>query len=222
MSKFKIRCTAFVTTCFLGASLLCACNSSKPTSLSNDEYAPVSSLTMEDTQAAALSGKMHFRIYYANATGNKLAPETKLVDYAREFKRPDALAKAVLEQMLLAPQNSSLQKTMPEGSSVLSVVVAGDIATVDLNEAFYQSLAASQKTAPLVLASVVTTLTELKEITYVSFLCEGKAPTIPGNFTKLTRNAAVLTASVEIATLADLNQEIIEAGIALEEEPELE
>ncbi len=222
MSKLKIRCAALLVTCILGIGLLCACSKNTPASLSDDEYAPVSSLTMEDAQAAALAGKMHFRIYYANAAGNKLASETKLVDYLREYKRPDALAKAMLEQMLLAPQNSNLQKTMPEGAGVISVVVAGDIATVDLNEAFYQSLAASPKTSSLVLASIVTTLTELKEITYVSFLCEGNAPTISGNFSKLTRNSAVLTASVEIATLADLNQDTIEAGIALEEAPELE
>lgn len=222
MSKFKIRLTLLLLSCVLGAGGLCACSKSVPASQSDDEYAPVSSLTMEDAQAAALSGKMHFRIYYANAAGNKLVSETKLIEYAREYKRPDALAKAMLEQMLLPPQNSKLQKTMPEGSSIISVVVAGNIATVNLNEAFYQSLAASTKTAPLILASMVTTLTELKEITYVSFLCEGNAPTISGNFYKLTRNGAVQTASIEIATLAELNQEILEAGIALEEAPELE
>ena len=50
----------------------------------------------------------------------------------------------------------------------------------------------------------------------------GNTPTISGNFSKITRNAAVLTASAEITTLADFNQSLIEASIALEEEPELE
>ncbi len=201
---------------------LCACNKSTPVANVDDEYAPVSSLTMEETEAASLSGKMHFRIYYANASGTKLAPETKFTDYVREFKRPDALAKVMLGQMLMAPQNGNLQKTVPEGTQIHSVVIAGNCATVDLNKTFYESLESAPKTAPLVLASIVTTLTELKEVTYVSFLCDGNAPTISGTFSKLTRNAAIVSASLEITTLADLTQEVIEAGLALEEEPELE
>lgn len=222
MLNSKIRLTALLALCIMAASLFCACSQSAPVSLADDEYAPVSSLTMGEAQGSTLSGKMHFRIYYASAAGNKLVPETKLVDYDKEYKRPDALAKAMLEQMLLSPQNNKLQKTMPEGSAIISVVVAGDLASVNLNEAFYESLAASPKTSSIILASIVATLTELKEITYVSFLCEGNTPTISGNFSKITRNAAVLTASAEITTLADFNQSLIEASIALEEEPELE
>ena len=222
MRKFKFRFTALCLTCILSTGFLCACSQSSQTALSEDEYAPVSSLTMETAQSTVLSGKMHFCIYYANAQGNKLVAETKLIDYNKDYKRADALAKAMLEQMFLPPQNSSLQKTMPEGSSVISVVVAGDIATVNLNEAFYKSLATTPKAIPLILASIVSTLTELKEITYVSFLCEGNLPSISGNFSKLTRNSAVQTASAEIVTLAEFNQSIVEAGIAAEAEPELE
>lgn len=222
-SNFKKIATLIAALLVLGT--LCACNDDSTTAAAGDEYAPVSSLTLPETEAAALSGKMHFRIYYANATGTKLASETRLVDYNRQYRRTDALAKDMLSQMLEAPQNSNLQKTMPDNTEIHSVVVAGNIATVDLNSAFYECLAAEPKTAPLVLASIVTTLTELKEITYVSFVCDGQTPNVAEgtlNFSKLTRNTANVAASLEITTLAALNEEALEAAIALEEEPALE
>lgn len=196
---------------------LCACKADLPASLEEEEFAPVSSVTAETDETNNLSGKMHFRIYYANATGTKLAYETKLAEYNKEFRHTDALAKAMLAEMLLVPNNKNLQKTMPEGTVVLSVVAVGDCLTVDLCQGFYDDLAANPKTAPLVLASIVTTLTELKEITCVTFLCEGKAPSISGNFTKLTRNTAVVAASLEITTLAEINQDAVEAGVSLED-----
>ncbi len=225
MLKSKLKHVCLLMSILLATGILCSCNNAKPVSSDQDEYAPVSSLTMTNTEAAALAGKMHFRIYYANAAGTKLAWETKMTDYVKEFRRPDALAKAMLEQMLLAPQNSNLQKTMPEGTKIQSVVVAGNVATVDLNAAFYESLSANPKTAPLVMAALVTTLTELKEVSCVSFLCDGKTPTVSNSnlsFNKVTRNAAVISASLEITTLSQIAEAVIEAGIAQEEPPVLE
>lgn len=196
---------------------LCACKSDVPATSEEEEFAPVSSVTAGADETNDLSGKMHFRIYYANAAGTKLAYETKLAEYNKEFRHTDTLAKAILAEMLLAPSNKNLQKTMPEGTVVRSVVAVGDCLTVDICQSFYDDLAANPKTAPLVLASIVTTLTELKEITSVSFLCEGKLPSIQGNFTKLTRNTAVVAASLEITTLSEINQDAVEAGISWED-----
>ncbi len=213
--KFK----SFIAGGLLALSVLplCACTSDVPTAAEEEDFAPVSSVTAGAEETTDLSGKMHFRIYYANAAGNKLAAETKLADYTKEFRHTDTLAKAILSQMLLPPSNKNLQKTMPEGTVINSVIAVGNCLTVDICQAFYDDLAANEKTASLVLASIVTTLTELKDITYVTFLCEGKAPTISGNFTKLTRNTAVVAASLEITTLAEINQDAVEAGVSLED-----
>ena len=117
----------------------------------------------------------------------------------------------------LAIVNKNLQNTLPEGTVINSVVAVGDCLTVDLCQKFYDELAANPKTASLVLASIVTTLTELKDINCVSFLCEGKLPSVSGNFTKLTRNTAVVAASLEITTLAEVVQDAVEAGVSLED-----
>ena len=196
---------------------LCACKADLPASLEEEEFAPVSSVTAGADETSDLSGKMHFRIYYANAAGTKLAPEIKLAEYSKDFRHTDTLAKAILSQMLSAPTSKNLQKTLPEGTAINSVIAVGDCLTVDLNQTFYDDLAANAKTAPLVLASIVTTLTELKDITCVTFLCEGKAPSVSGNFTKLTRNTAVVAASLEITTLAEINQDAVEVGVSSED-----
>lgn len=217
MLKPKLK--AFIAGGLLTLSVfsLCACKSDVPTVSEEEDFAPVSSVTAGTDETNDLAGKMHFRIYYANAAGTKLAFETKLAEYNKDFRHTDTLAKAILSEMLLAPSNKNLQKTMPEGTVINSVVAVGDCLTVDICQAFYDDLSANPKTASLVLVSIVTTLTELKDITSVSFLCEGKLPSIQGNFTKLTRNTAVVAASLEITTLAEVNQEAIEAGVSLED-----
>ncbi|MBR5500823.1 MAG: GerMN domain-containing protein [Clostridia bacterium] len=217
MLKQKLKSWAARGLVVLSVFSLCACKADMPTALEEENFAPVSSITAGSEETGDLSGKMHFRIYYANAAGTKLAFETKLADYNKDFRHTDTLAKAILSQMLLPPSNKNLQKTMPENTVIRSVIAVGDCLTVDLGQSFYDDLAANSKTASLVLASVVTTLTELKDISYVTFLCEGKAPSIQGNFTKLSRNTAVVAAALEITTLAEVIQDAVEAGVSLED-----
>ncbi|MBR5280120.1 MAG: GerMN domain-containing protein [Clostridia bacterium] len=214
-STFKSMLAGGLT--ILSILSLCACKAEIPTGTEDENFAPVSSVAVGTEETSALSGKMHFRIYYANATGTKLAPEIKLTEYSKDFRHTDTLAKAMLSQMLVPPANQKLQKTLPEGTIINSVIAVGNCLTVDLCQAFYDNLAANTKTAPLVLASIVTTLTELKDITYVTFLCDGKTPAMSGNFIKLTRNSAVVAAALEITTLAEINQDAVEAGASWED-----
>ncbi len=217
MLKLKLKSLVAGGLLTLWAFSLFGCKSDAPTSAEGEDLAPVSSITVGKDDTSDLSGKMHFRVYYANAAGTKLAYETKLADYNKDFRHTDTLAKAILAQMLLPPGNKNLQNTLPEGTVINSVVAVGDCLTVDLCQKFYDELAANPKTASLVLASIVTTLTELKDVNSVSFLCEGKLPSISGNFTKLTRNTAVVAASLEITTLAEVIQDAVEAGVSLED-----
>jgi len=86
---------------------------------------------------------------------------------------PDALLQALLE----AP---GARSAIPEETRVLSVVVGGGVATVDLSEEFEEG--ASGSDLALRVAQIVFTLTEDPDVDKVLFAIEGtQRPVIAGN-----------------------------------------
>ena len=97
--------------------------------------------------------------------------------------------------MLIAgPSNTSLTKTIPDGTKLNSVKIKGNVAYIDFNEAFASAVKTGED-VNLIAYSIANTLTEFKNITEVAITCEGnKIETQSGcNFSKLNRNLDLVT-----------------------------
>ena len=149
--------------------------------LGNDEYSPVSSLTLSETEAAALNNSVKVKVYYKTLKGDK-------------DRKADVLAGKIIELLIAGPSNTSLTKTIPDGTKLNSVKIKGNVVYIDFNEAFASAVKTGED-VNLIAYSIANTLTEFKNITEVAITCEGnKIETQSGcNFSKLNRNLDLVT-----------------------------
>lgn len=159
--------------------------------LQSDEYSPVSSLTLTETEAATLNNSIKVKIYYKTARGDKLCSETKLLQFTDKDRKLDVLAGKIVEMMLAGPSNSSLVKTLPDGTKLNSIKIKSGVAYVDFNEAFAKGLG---NDAVFVAYSITNTLTEFKNVQQVAITVNGnKIENSSCNFSKLLRNTDLIT-----------------------------
>lgn len=159
----------------------------------NDEYNPVSSLSMSETEAASLNSSIKVKVYYKTARGDKLCSETKLLQFTNKDRKADVLAAKIIDLMLAGPSNASLVKTLPEGSKLNNLKIKGGVAYVDFNEAFGKKLSESNE-AVFIAYSITNTLTEFKNINRVAITCNGnKIENSACNFSNLLRNTEIIT-----------------------------
>lgn len=159
----------------------------------NDEYNPVSSISLSETEAASLNNSIKVKVYYKTLRGDKICSETKLLQFTNKDRKSDVLASKIVDLLLTGPSNSSLVKTLPEGSKLNSLKIKGGIAYVDFNEAFGKGLSESNE-AIFIAYSITNTLTEFKNINRVAITCNGnKIESSACNFSNLLRNTEIVT-----------------------------
>ena len=177
--------------------------------LGNDEYSPVSGISMTDTEAAALNNSVKVKVYYKTAKGDKISCETKLLQFTDKDRKADVLAGKIIEMLIAGPSNSDLVKTIPEGTKLNSVKIKGNVAYIDFNEAF-ASAVANGENVNFIAYSIANTLTEFKNISEVAITAGGnKIETQSGcNFSKLLRNMELVTEIENAALETDYSENV--------------
>ena len=159
--------------------------------LQNDEYSPVSSLTLTETEAASLKGSIKVKVYYKTARGDKLCSETKLLQFTDKDRKVDVLAGKIVDMMVAGPTNTSLVKTLPAGTKLNSIKIKAGVAYVDFNDAFVKGL---DNDAIFIAYSIANTLTEFKNVQKVAITANGnKIENSSCNFSNLLRNTEIVT-----------------------------
>ena len=103
------------------------------------------------------------------------------------------MASKILELALSGPSNTSLVKTLPEGTKLNNLKIKNGVAYVDFNEAFAKGLKDSNE-AVFIAYSVANTLTEFKNVNRVAITCNGnKIESSACNFSDLLRNTKIIT-----------------------------
>lgn len=140
-----------------------------------DELTPASSVSLNE-QSPELKDKTAVKLYFINEQGTKLAAETRYINKAEASKGTEALATAIVRELISGPAKGSLlQATIPKGTAVHSNVTIKDgVATVDFSKEFIDKHPGGKKKEQLTLYSVVNSLTELKDIKTVQFKIDGK------------------------------------------------
>ena len=175
--------------------------------LQNDEYSPVSSLTLTETEAASLNGSIKVKVYYKTARGDKLCSETKLLQFTDKDRKVDILAGKIVDMMVAGPTNTSLVKTLPEGTKLNSIKIKSGVAYVDFNDAFSKGLG---NDAIFIAYSIANTLTEFKNIHQVAITANGnKIENSSCNFSNLLRNTEIVTDIESALPITDYSENVI-------------
>jgi germination protein M len=106
-------------------------------------------------------------LYFSNADGTALVPETREVHYSSNT----SLDKLVMEQLLEGPKESSSLATIPTGTKLITVSVVDGVCYVNLDETF--SNQNQEISEQVVLYSIVDSLTELSNIDKVQISING-------------------------------------------------
>lgn len=173
--KKIIRTTAFalVAALLLGGITGCKKKDDEST-LKGDEYSASSSLQMTDAQAESLANSMTVKLYYPTNDKTGLVTENVLIEYTQKEKKTSKLVMTIIENMIAGPKNTaSAVNLFPEGTTVESVKIQGGCAKISFNRTFGEKMNLSKEETMLFIQSIVNTVTEIKDIDSVKFVCAG-------------------------------------------------
>ena len=170
----------------------------------NDELQPVSSISINATDAENLNAKSQIHLYFAEETGGKLRLEVRYIPLTEAKKSPSSLATRIVNELIKGPsKDASLKATIPKDTkqmSMVSIDTASGIATVNLSPQFIENHPGGMEAERLTIYSIVNSLTEMKEISKVNFLIDGeKKSQYKGNFQfdiPFPRTAALISTEV--------------------------
>jgi len=195
----------------LMALLLYSCGADKETlgdQLTEEELEPVSSIVIDEEEAAVLNEKVPVCLYFGDEQKNKLVKEIRYLDIDEAKKGASALASAIVKELIAGPKAKGLTAVLPEGVSLRApVTIEGRVATVDLTKEFIDNHPGGKTLEELSVYSIVNALTELKEIERVKIIINGKqAKNFKGNLTldkEFPRNEAIINKEVGMARPED-------------------
>ena len=110
-------------------------------------------------------------LYFYNEDTKSLVPEGRLIDVKELVKEP---YQKLMELLIAGPQNTSLSKTIPDGTRVNKAEVKGDILYLDLSKEFIENHQGGETQESATIYSIVNTMTNLTEINSVKILIEGE------------------------------------------------
>ncbi len=127
------------------------------------EYTPEEEIKDSEYRNTTIS------LYFQDKESKELQIETKLIDSKELLKNPYV---KLITLLLEGPDNEKFESPIPKETKLISVIQEGDSLVVDLSNKFLTcDTPESQSNA---IYSIVNTVTELKEISSVKFLIEGK------------------------------------------------
>lgn len=171
----KLICIILV--CFMIVTMFTGCGVLQKLGLQKDkeELQPVSSVVMNEDDARSLSDKMPVQLYFANDDNTKLKLEVRYIPLTEGKKSASNLASIIVKELISGPKDSSLKRTIPEGTALRGpVTISAGVATVDLTKSFIDKHPGGKDAEQMTIFSIVNSLTEMKDIEKVRFTIEGK------------------------------------------------
>lgn len=112
-------------------------------------------------------------LYFGDSQAEYVAAEKRTVE-VKEPVTTEKLAEAIVQALISGPQTKGLYATLPPETRLLSVKIKDSTAYVDFSQELISKHWGGSAGETMTIYSVVSSLTELKEIKKVQFLVEGK------------------------------------------------
>ena len=110
-------------------------------------------------------------LYFYNESTQSLVPEGRLIDVKELVEEP---YKKLMELLIEGPQNSSLTKTIPDGTKINKIELKGDILYIGLSKEFIENHSGGETKESSTIYSIVNTMTNLTEVNSVKLLIDGE------------------------------------------------
>lgn len=130
-------------------------------------------------------------LYFANADGTALVPETRTLTLGMT----DLLPLAVVRALIDGPQTEGLTSVIPEGTMIEEVFMKDGVCYVDLSAEFQKNHIGGELKENLTIYSIVNSLQSVDGVRYVQFLIEGKRVEYYKSYTRLD---TFLTSNMDI------------------------
>lgn len=115
--------------------------------------------------------KTIIKLYFQDKETGELMEEFRTIDAKLLANNP---CEELIRLLIEGPQGENLQKTLPEGTKINSIKIEGNTVYVDLSKEFIDHHAEGIENERNTIYSIVNTLTELNEVTFVRILIEGQ------------------------------------------------
>ena len=110
-------------------------------------------------------------LYFYNEETQSLVPEGRLIDVKELLEEP---YKKLMELLIAGPQNTSLSKTIPDGTRVNKIELKGETLYLDLSKEFIENHEGGEEKESATIYSIVNTMTNLTEVNAVKILIDGE------------------------------------------------
>ena len=121
----------------------------------------------KEVQPVPIEEMVEVNLYFSDSQAMYLVLEK------RKISQIPSLARQAVIELIKGPENSELYPTIPEGTKVNELYIAGDIAYIDLSEEISKNHPGGSSGELMTVYSIVNTLTEIPPIKGVQILVEG-------------------------------------------------
>jgi spore germination protein GerM len=126
-------------------------------------------------QAGAKPGTYLVTLYFATPDIRGLAAETRTVEAPGGDKDPEALAKAMAEEVVRGPKARNLYPTLPRSAKLLGATAGADgVLTLDFSRSFQADSPGGEAGERLAVYSIVDAVAAIPGVKAVRFNVEGK------------------------------------------------
>lgn len=128
------------------------------------EYVPQEEISTKQERNTIIS------LYFKNKETEELMPEARIIDAKDLLNNPYI---TIIELLIKGPQNDKLESLISENTKINSAVLKGNVLYVDFSKEFLNNKSGIEEESKLVY-SIVNSLTELNEVSYVRILIDGE------------------------------------------------
>lgn len=179
----KSRVTVVLVIIIVSVCGLAGCGSLKNITINDvaEKIYPVSCTVISEEEAKKIQDKVPIHLYYATKQ-NKLKLVVRYIPNTNQDI--NKIATIVIEELMKSPKERELYNVIPKGTKLRKPVrVQDNVAYVDLSEEFINNHKGGKEGEEMTIFAIVNSLTELKDISRVSFKINGKVlKEYKGNF----------------------------------------
>ncbi len=161
--KFMIFIIILIIIC-IGILLFLKLKPNKNTNII-DEYTPEEEISEEEIRKTILS------LYFKNKETNTLMPEARSIDVKVLAVNPYL---EIFNLLMEGPKSDKLESAIPSGTKVNNAYLVGDVVYLDLSKEFIDNHPGGLENETNTIFSIVNSLTELNEVSYVRILIDGE------------------------------------------------
>jgi len=116
---------------------------------------------------------MKVTLYFGDENAEHVVPETREIKITASIPK-EKIITAILNLLIKGPSEEGHYRTIPEGTKVQSVLLEGDVLTIDFSREMYAKHSHGAAGEAMTLNSLANTLTELDYVKQIYFTIDGK------------------------------------------------